>query len=178
MIRILSRNDVDLNSDDKKRLFDLMIHAYAVTENDIWGENYFRLEKGEFFNLLEEEQFFIAFKNEKIVGSVMLYRKTKDTFGFGLLNIDFNEKGQNIGKKLIKTAEDFARYQNARTMQLEVLRTAQSVSVFKVWLAKWYVEQGYQFYGTFPFEYIEPDRPEKKQIMISQAVFDIYRKSL
>lgn len=178
MIRIIDIKDVTLNNELKKRLFELMIHAYAETESDIWGSNYHRLEAEEYYDLLDRQWFLIAFKEDKIVGSIHVYRKDADTFGFGLLNADFEETGQGIGQSLIIAAEEFARKHGANTMQLEILRASSPVSEFKKWLAKWYENLGYAFTGTYPFEYVEPNRPDKRESMITEAVFDIYRKSI
>lgn len=178
MIRVKNIKSIQLKDIEKKRLFELMIHAYAETESDIWGEGYHRLETEEYYNLLNDEQFFIAFKNDEIVGSIHVYEKDSDTYGFGLLNVDFQETGQRIGQLLIESAENFALHHNASKMQLEVLRAKSPISDFKKWLATWYENLGYGFIGTYPFEYVEPNRPDKREIMLTDAVFDIYTKSL
>lgn len=178
MIDVHDIRSIDLGLSQKQRLFDLMIYAYAKTENDIWGENYHRLEAHEYFRLLNSDQFFIAFKQDVIVGSIMVYRKDDSTFGFGLLNADFNETGYGIGKLLIEAAERYAKENGGLQMQLEILRAESPISEFKIWLSKWYMDLGYEFEGTFPFEYVEPNRPEKREIMQTEAVFDIYRKEL
>ena len=103
MIRIVPHRALNLTEDEKNRLFQLMIHAYAITEEDIWGKHYKRLERDEFSELLETSTFFIALEDEKILGSIQVYQKDASTFGFGLLNVDFEHTGKNIpnfrGKK-------------------------------------------------------------------------------
>lgn len=178
MIEILNSHQLKLTDEQIDRLYQLMIHAYAETEADIWGQNYKRLEKDEYAQLISKEGFLIALKDEKIVGSIYTYNKNDHTYKFGLLNVDFEETGQNIGKKLIQAAEKFARSKGAQQMQLEILRAESPISEFKIWLSHWYEEQGYEFAGTHPFEYIEPNRPEKRLIMITEVMFDIYRKPL
>ena len=131
MIRIEDIKNITLSKEQRNRLFELMIHAYAQTENDIWGENFYRLEAEEYYNLLDQQQFFIAFKEEMIVGSICVYKKDPETYGFGLLNIDFEETGQGIGQRLIHSAEVFAHNEGARKMQLEILRAATNISEFK-----------------------------------------------
>lgn len=178
MIIISDITTIKLTKEQKERLFELMTIAYAKTENDIWGEDYFRLDRPEYFELLDKDQFFIAFKDDRIVGSILVYQKDLKTYGFGLLNVDFEETGQRIGHLLIESAEKYAKEHGGSKMQLEILRAEAPVSEFKLWLARWYEDQGYKFIGTFPFEYVEPNRPEKRQNMQTEAVFDIYTKEV
>ena len=178
MIRIVPHNDIELSEADKKRLFELMRHAYAITEEDIWGKDYNRLESDEYFQLLNSGTFYIALENDQILGSVQVYQKDQETYGFGLLNVDFDHTGKNIGAKLINEAESHAKQHGGTVMQLEILRVEEPISEFQIWLQKWYEQLGYVFIETVPFETIEPNRPEKGQIMQAKAVFDILRKIL
>ena len=178
MIQVVPHNSMELSKADKKRLFELMRHAYAITEEDIWGKDYNRLESDEFFQLLNTGVFYVALENNHILGSVQVYQKDHETFGFGLLNVDFDHTGKNIGAKLIAAAESHAKQNGGTVMQLEILRVEDPISEFKIWLQKWYEQLGYAFIETVPFETIEPNRPEKREIMQANAVFDIFRKSL
>jgi GNAT superfamily N-acetyltransferase len=155
-----------------------MIHAYAITEEDIWGKHYKRLERDEFLELLETSTFFIALEDEKILGSIQVYQKDASTFGFGLLNVDFEHTGKNIGALLINASEDFVLEKGGKIMQLEVLRVEQNVSDFKKWLHKWYKKLGYSFIETVTFETIETTKLDKHKIMKAHAVFDVFQKSL
>lgn len=177
MIRIVPHNSLELSLADKKRLFELMRHAYAITEEDIWGRDYNRLEIEEYFQLLKTGVFYVALENDEILGSVQVYQKDKETFGFGLLNVDFDHTGKNIGERLIKSSEKYAIENGAKTMQLEIIRAEDPVSQFKNWLRKYYEQLGYVFIETVPFEFIEQDKPEKRKDMKTNAVFDILQKS-
>lgn len=177
MIRTVPHHSLDLSEADKKRLFELMRHAYAITEEDIWGKDYNRLESDEYFELLNTGVFYIALENDQILGSVQVYQKDQETYGFGLLNVDFDHTGKNIGAKLIKSAENHAKENGAKTMQLEIIRAEDPVSDFKKWLREYYEQLGYVFIETVPFEFIEQEKPEKREDMKATAVFDILQKS-
>ncbi|MFZ9027401.1 MAG: GNAT family N-acetyltransferase [Crocinitomicaceae bacterium] len=178
MIQVVPNHTLELTKAIKQRLFELMRHAYAVTEEDIWGKDYDRLEREEYFQLLNSGVFYIALENDQILGSIQVYRKDNETFGFGLLNVDFDHTGKNIGARLIGAAENHAMENGGTTMQLEIIRAEEPVSDFKKWLRKYYEQLGYVFNKTVPFEFIEQDKPEKREDMKTNAVFDILQKSL
>lgn len=178
MIRVVPHHTLDLSESNKNRLFELMRHAYAVTEEDIWGKDYNRLESEEYYHLLNTITFYIALEKDEILGSIQVYQKDVDTFGFGLLNVDFAHTGKNIGALLINSAEDHARKKGGKVMQLEILRVEKPISEFKKWLTQWYEKLGYLFIETVDFEVIESNKPENREMMTRNAVFDIFRKIL
>ena len=178
MIQILPQGAVDLSEINKNRIFDLMVRAYAITEEDIWGENYVRVPREEYFRLLENETFFIALEGDQLIGSIQVYRKSDTLFGLGLLNIDFEHKGRNIGSLLVSAAEDYARQNGGKCMQIEILRPEISDSAYKKWLEEWYEKLNYRFIETVPFEAIETEQSHKKKKIKTNAVFDIFHKTL
>jgi GNAT superfamily N-acetyltransferase len=167
----LTVNEID-------RLYSLMIHAYAETENEVWGKNYKRLEFHEYEKILHEGDVYIAWMNDNIVGSISVYPVNKETFGFGLLNSDFDKHGKGIGGALVQVAEKHARSNGAKQLKLEILRPYPVNTCFKQWLAKWYEKLGYRFVKTIDFLDLEPHRQEKLERMITSSVFDVYVNDL
>ena len=43
----LARTDL-LNADELSRMHSLLVHAYAITEKEIWGDKYSRISLEEF----------------------------------------------------------------------------------------------------------------------------------
>lgn len=168
----------ELSRDQINRLYDLMLHAYSVTEVEIWGENYARMSKEEYVSLLQGNNIHIAWIEGKIVGSIYFYPIDKEVFGFGLLNADFSESGKGIGRALIAAAERSAFEQGASSMQLEILKPRDIEVPFKHQLSAWYINQGYIFNGTYDFVELKPDKAEKAKKMVNPSVFDVYSKAL
>ena len=167
-----------LSRDQINRLYDLMLHAYSVTEVEIWGENYARMSKEEYVSLLQGNSVHIAWIKGEIVGSIYFYPISDEVFGFGLLNADFAESGKGIGRALIAAAEHSAFERGAKSMQLEILKPRDLEVPFKDRLSKWYINQGYTFTGTYGFVELKPDKAEKAKKMVNPSVFDVYSKAL
>ena len=178
MLEIIPSNKTTLTDDQVNRLYDLMIHAYAVTEKEIWGENYFRMSKEEYITLVNGGRVLVAWIDGRIVGSVYFYPISNQVYGFGLLNADFSESGKGIGRALIRESEKAARDQGAETMQLEILKARDLLVPVKEQLAKWYLAQGYSFLGTHDFLELKPDKVKKAKTMVNPSVFDVYTKDL
>ncbi len=167
-----------LNGQEVKKLFDIMIHGYATTEAEVWGPNYMRMPFEEFNEVITSGQLFIARLNNELVGSIQVKPLTEDTYVFGLLSADFNQKGKGIGRKLIETAEDHARQAGANYMQLEILRPLDIDVPFKTVLKDWYEGMGYKLESTMTFIERKPHRTEKAKQLIRPSVFDCYLKEL
>lgn len=178
MIEFIPSNSTSLSSEDIQRLYDLMIHAYAVTELNIWGENYIRCPLDEYQELLDKGEIIIAKLDGKIVGSIHTYPLSPDRYAFGMLNADFDLGGQGIGSGLIRAAEDEARKNGASIMQLEILRTKEGILPEKEMLRKWYTKLGYEFQSTEEFLGVKPDKQEKAKKLIAPSCFDVYIKRL
>lgn len=177
-VEVQQASNENLTATEIKRLFDIMIHAYAVTESEIWGDNYMRLTFEEFNEILDKKQLFVAFINDQVVGSIRAYPLSKKKYAFGLLSADFSESGKGIGRSLIEAIEQYAKEQGATIMELEILRPADIISPFKERLANWYTGMGYNFLETVNFDVVEPNRVEKEATMVNRSVFDCYQKEL
>jgi GNAT superfamily N-acetyltransferase len=158
--------------------YNLLIHAYKVTEKDIWGENYVRIEVEEYKELIEKEIVFTAKLDDEIVGTILLSNHGNQTFSFGLLAADFSKKGMGIGRKLIEAVENEAIRQGANKMVLEILKPENQFVAVKQQLAAWYERLGYSHLKTVSFIDLKPDKSEKAKLLITPSVFDCYEKKL
>lgn len=159
-------------------MYDILIHAYAETEVEVWGENYVRIGKDEFREIIGRGEFYGAFIAGRIVGSVRVYKKDNETYSFGLLSADFDLKGQGIGKALVDHIERFALDQGAKFMDLEILRPIAIEVPFKIVLKNWYSKLGYKYTHSGTFAELKPDNVEKADKLIQPCTFDCYRKVL
>ena len=158
--------------------YEILVNAYAQTEREIWGENYVRISKEEYQQLIEQEHVFTAFLNNEVVGTILLSQLSETIFSFGLLAVDFSNKGLGIGRKLVYHAEQEAMKLGATEMTLEILRPKNQFVQFKQQLAEWYERQGYVFTHSADFLELKPTKTEKAKQLITPAVFDCYRKEL
>lgn len=156
----------------------VLIHAYAVTETEIWGKNYVRISEEEYNDLIKNEHVYTASLNDEVVGTILLSRHNATTFSFGLLAVDFSKRGMGIGRKLVEHVEREALELGGKTMTLEILRPKHVVVPFKKQLAEWYERQGYQFTHSADFLELKPTKIEKAKQLVAPAVFDCYRKEL
>jgi len=160
------------------RLFDLMIAAYAQTEVEIWGANYFRMRKEAYIETLKTHGILLALLDGQLVGSVSVYPTSNNNYGFGLLNADFAHAGKGIGTSLVKAAEQFAQAKGARSMVIEILRPKLFSVPVKETLKTWYEKLGYVYTDTFDFIVYKPTELEKSKNLVNPAVFDLYEKEL
>lgn len=158
--------------------YNILIHAYKVTEREIWGENYVRIEVDEYKELIENEIVFTAKLDSEVVGTILLLNHGNQTFSFGLLAADFSKKGMGIGRKLIEAAENEAIRQGANKMILEILKPENQFVAVKQQLADWYERLGYKHFKTASFIDLKPDKGEKAKLLITPSVFDCYEKKL
>ena len=158
--------------------YNILIHAYKVTEREIWGENYVRIEVEEYKELIEKKIVFTAKLDNEAVGTILLLNNGNKTFSFGLLAVDFAKKGMGIGRKLIEAAENEAIRQGANRMVLEILKPENQYVAVKQQLAEWYERLGYNHFKTASFIDLKPDKIKKAKLLITPSVFDCYEKKL
>lgn len=97
-----------------------------ISLNTAWLQEYFFVEQHDIdvFNAVEEiiiqtggEIFFCLIANE-VAGTVAMQKVNETTFEMAKLAVNKKFQGQNIGKILIETCIDFAKYKNAKTIML------------------------------------------------------------
>jgi len=161
----------ELSELDLQRMHGILQHAYAVTEVEIWGENYSRMSLEEFISLVKKGEIILAKINNETVGSIHVYPLSKDVYAFGLLSADFTKKGLGIGRSLISAAEEFAKNN-------EILKPRDFEVPVKLILHDWYERLGYTYITSMLFEERKPNKTEKAKQLKVPSVFDCYEKSL
>lgn len=178
MVKTELANIRTLSVADIERMHALLIYAYAITEVEIWGENYVRMNLQEFVELIQKKEIILARLEEEIVGSIHVYPLSTESYAFGLLSADFNKKGRGIGRALINAAEKQAKEMGAKKMELEILKPQDFEVSVKVALHDWYSRLGYRFKEAKLFEDRKPDKAEKALKLKVPSVFDCYEKDL
>jgi len=174
-IRVVSSKD---SAAAIQRLYDIMTYAYKVTEMEIWGEKHMRMSTEEFHEIIKRGELIGAWMDAIPVGSIHAYPLREGVFAFGLLSVDFDYKGQNIGRKLIAESEKTAIAEGAQFMELEILRLKHKELIGKKRLKDWYERMGYRLIETVDFIQRKPRETEKVEQFIAPSVFDCYRKKL
>ena len=177
MITIL-KADAKISELDLGRAYDILIYAYAQTEIEIWGANYARISKEDFKQIVDSGEIFLAFNDKQVVGCVRLLNINAKSCSFGLLAVDFDRKGQGIGRKLVETVEKEAVLYGAKFMDIEILKAKDIQVQSKIDLHNWYTRLGYKYYGTDSFVSLKPQEAEKAKKLINPSEFAQYRKTL
>lgn len=175
-IKVVERNSIP--ESDIERLFEIMLHAYAETEKEIWGENYSRMSRSEFDQLIDQGQIIGAWIDGVPVGSIFTAPLYESTWSLGLFSVDFDFQGQGIGRKLMQAAEEMASTNGATQMELEILRPENEELEIKKVLHNWYEGMGYGLFLSQSFADRKPSKADKALMLIQPSVFDCYRKKL
>ncbi len=166
---------------DKKtldRAYEILIYAYAQTEVEVWGENYSRISRNEYDELIQKGEIYFSFDDESVNGCIQISSIDDKTFSFGLLAADFNQKGKGIGRELIAFVENIARDNGGEKMILEILKPAKIEVEFKTILHNWYTRLGYKYEETIGFLELKTEKVEKAKQLKVPSVFDCYSKKL
>ncbi|MGW9686835.1 GNAT family N-acetyltransferase [Flagellimonas sp. 2504JD1-5] len=173
MMEIVSTKTKILSFEDRQRLYQILIYAYAETEKEIWGENYPRISFNDFNGLVDKGEILVAYHEGLVVGGIRYYKLTPDVFGFGLLCADLDKSGLGIGRALINAVEEITTTNGIKTIRIEILRPKDSEVEFKTRISKWYQGMGYAY--TYSKDFVEVD-PDKAPDLITPSCFDFYEK--
>ena len=175
MIKVQSAKAAVLSEEEKFKLYEIMRIAYALTEVEVWGENYVRLTFEEYKTLIEKDEILVAMHEDEIVGGVHYYQRSKHKFAFSLLSADFDKSGLGIGRALIEEVEKRAKNKNANYIEIEILRPRGIEVPFKVRIRDWYQRLGFVYKGSQDFTEVNP---EKGKNLVNPSDFDYYLKEL
>jgi GNAT superfamily N-acetyltransferase len=159
----------------RKQLYEFLIIAYAVTEIEVWGPNYVRIEFEDYDQLIEKGEVLIAYFENVVVGGIHFSQRGESTYSFSLLCADFNKSGLGIGRALIEEVEKIAKDNGAVQIEIEILRPKGIEVPFKVRLKDWYQKLGYHYTWSENFALV---RPEKAKKLVTPSDFDHYLKKL
>lgn len=175
IITIHTTGNGELTRFEKDLLYEIMREAYASTEKEIWGENYIRMDREEYFNLIYKGAILYAKIDHEICGSVHFYPINKHTYGFSLLSTREGYKNKGVGTALVKAVEERAKKFGANTIHIEILRPRDFNTRNKTILRNWYEEMGYKYKSSENFANV---RPDKARLLKVPSHFDKYIKTL
>lgn len=157
------------------RITDLVNEVYADSERGLWREGATRTTPPEVVALTRAEQVVIAQSGGQVTGVLCLKQLDDETGEFGMLASDPALRGRGIGRDLVRFAEESARADGRRYMQLELLVPRDWVLASKEFLAAWYDRLGYTLQRT---GHIEEAYPNLAPMLSTATDFRIYRKTL
>jgi GNAT superfamily N-acetyltransferase len=158
---------------ERLKLYEILRIAYALTEIEVWGEDYVRITFPDYNALIEKDEIIAAWIDGEAVGSIHTYQRNDKTWSFSLLSADFDKSGHGIGQALIDAAEAKAKKNGAQFMQLEILRPRGMEVPFKIRLDQWYRKLGYDYTHSEDFSKVVP---EKAMNLVNPCDFDYYQK--
>lgn len=173
MITVRSAKGIPL--EDRKQLHEILRIAYALTEIEVWGENYVRINFDEYNELIEKDEILVAYHEGEVVGGIHHYPRPGNMHSFSLLCADFDKSGLGIGRMLVDAVENHARENGAEAIQLEILRPKGIEVPFKKRISDWYQRMGYNYTHSQNFAEI---KPVKAQNLVNPSDFDYYLKPL
>ena len=175
MLRIQLANETNVTLENRKQLHEILRIAYALTEIEVWGENYVRITFEEYDELIDKGEILIAYLENQVVGGIHFYERKKGLYSFSLLCADFDKSGLGIGRALVDWVEAEALKNEATAIQLEILRPKGIEVPFKKQISDWYQRMGYNYTGSQNFAEV---KPVKARNLINPSDFDYYLKTL
>ena len=178
MIETFAPSPDDLTPKDVSFLHQIMINAYAVTEEKIWGPNYARMSEAVFSSFIKRDELIVAKMNHTLVGSVRVYEEAPGVFNLSVFSVESELRGHNVGTKLVEASEQHALKKGGHKLTLEILRPQLFELDIKTRLAHWYKRMGYMHTESMLFEERKPDNIEKLKQLKIPVIFDCYEKVL
>ena len=176
MIEIFNATNPRFSEVDIKKVYDIIIKGYELTEEEVWGKQYVRIFPDEFTELVNSGNIHVAVYNNQVAGGIYVYQIDDETYGFGLLASEFTLNGQGIGTALINAAEQLALQNKASRMAIEILRVKGVDVESKLILARYYERLGYVY--THSEDCICKIKPAKYKKLVAPSNFDFYVKRL
>ena len=175
MLTIQLANEENVTLENRKQLHEILRIAYALTEVEVWGENYTRISFEEYNVLIEKGEILIAYLENQVVGGVHYYERKEGVYSFSLLCADFGKSGLGIGRSLVDYVEAEALRNGATSIQLEILRPKGIEVPFKKQISDWYQRMGYNYTHSQNFAEV---KPIKAKNLVNPSDFDYYLKVL
>mgnify|MGYP000279782896 CR=1 FL=1 len=173
MIKVVSAKELNLN--ERRHLHEILRIAYALTEVEVWGENYVRITFDDYNALIEKGEILAALYEGNVVGGIHYYKRREGVYSFSLLCADFDKSGLGIGRALVDKVEEEAKQDGAVEIELEILRPAGMEVPFKIRISDWYKRMGFVYTHSQDFSEI---LPEKAKNLANPSNFDYYLKKL
>ena len=167
----------DLSNLEIENLATLINLVYLETEKDYWPHDgtYERISSTQLSNYIANNQIIIATVKNHIVGFVHVYKLDNDRCGFGMLITQKEYRKLGVGKKLLTTVDNWAKDQNFKLIQLELLKPQNFIDKNKEFLKKWYQNIGYNYVEKTTYKKLYPKQANLLKI---PCVFEIYHKNI
>jgi GNAT superfamily N-acetyltransferase len=165
----------DAGDDVVAELVELVNRVYAAAEEGLWRGEVDRTTVGEMAELVRAGEIAVARVGGRIVGVVRVQRLDGETGEFGMLAAAPELRGQGVGSRLVRFAEELSRERGLGTMQLELLVPKAWTHPSKQFLHEWYTRLGYRVvrHGR-----IEEQYPALAPELATPCDFVIYHKKL
>jgi len=175
-ITITEANKISLDNQGIQNLCDLINQTYKVGEEHLWIEGVERITLPELSDKIIQGNIFIAQQNKTSVGLIEVKSIKKDDIAeFGMLSVDLNHKKKGIGGLLVSHAENWAKKNNFKRMQLELLTPINFKHLAKEHLKKWYSHLGYVQKKS---EKAEISRPAFNGLLACECLLSLWLKDL
>ncbi|WP_432772776.1 GNAT family N-acetyltransferase [Francisella salimarina] len=165
----------NITTEEINTLVKIINDAYRSAEGDLWIDSAKRTTFNELKTLINNNQIIIATNNNLIIGSVKVTRLSDNIAELGMLATAFNHRRLGVGTKLVNAAENWAKNNGFKIMQLELLTPKHYINPSKEVLKRWYTKCGYIHYSIEPFKSLFPNT---YHLLAVECDFNIYHKSL
>jgi len=167
----------ELSSEEINNIAHLINEVYLLTEKDFWPQDgqYQRTNMDEIRSFIEKQELIIATIAKKIVGAVHIYNLKADICGFGMLVSSPQKRAIGIGSALMKSIEIWARTNNYKSIQLELLKPLDYKHPDKEFLTSWYTKLGYKMITKTSYHDLYP---EQASLLKVPCIFEIFQKNI
>ncbi|MBL4592896.1 MAG: GNAT family N-acetyltransferase [Flavobacteriales bacterium] len=153
-----------------------MINAvYKESENDLWKDNHERITRTRLLEIIEKRELLLAIDDSEVLGCIHLEPMDKLMYKFKMLVANPKHKGTGVGSLLVSFAEQQAKKNGAKTMQLELLVPTDFLHSDKVFLRNWYSRIGYRKTAEHDVDFVHEGLSNLLKI---GCVAEIYHKKL
>ncbi|MFD0782512.1 GNAT family N-acetyltransferase [Micromonospora azadirachtae] len=161
--------------DDVGFLVGLINRVYTESEYGVWRDGYERTNADEVAQFIKSRELLVARDGQAVIGALRVRRLADQLAEFGMLVAEPAHRGTGVGRRLVAHAEQWARDQDLRTMQLELLVPRAWTHPVKEFLNDWYTRIGYRKLRTTQ---LEEAYPALQPFLATESDFVIYHKDL
>jgi len=167
----------DLSSRKINEITKLINEVYLVTEKEFWPHDgrYERTNRKELLRFIDNEELIIARSGREIIGAVHIYPIKEKICGFGMLVSSPKMRGIGVGSALMERIENWAKNNNYKIIQLELLKPIEYKHPDKEFLKAWYMKLGYEMISKTSYRELYPKQASLLKI---PAYFEIYQKNI
>ena len=156
-------------------LVDMINEVYHTSEGNIWIDDHLRISKERLVEIIQSKELLLARNDNEIFGCIHLERVNDHLFKFKMLVANPKYKGKGIGSLLVEFAEEQAKDNKAKIMQLELLVPTEFTHDDKVFLDKWYTRIGYQQIEEHAVDYVHQGI---SQFLKVACIAKVYQKEI